>query len=385
MTIAKKILLFLLLLLLEATPILSQGLVNVKFIVYTIQLNDSDFVFITGNDSLLGSWNPSRINFSKTNDSTWSKSFNIPEGKNIEYKFTKGSWEFEALNEDGSTPANSVLKIKKDTTIVVYINRWRNNEPKIIHGQITGSVKYHYNFEGVELKPRDLVIWLPPSYDSCQEKRYPVLYMHDGQNIVDPATSSFGYDWQLDEVTDSLIKAGTINEIIIVGIYNTPDRGREYSHSPLGYLYMDFVVSKLKPFIDFEYRTHSNRENTAVAGSSSGGLISFMMSWCYPEVFSMAACFSPALKIRELNYVDTVVNYAGNKKDIKLYIDNGGVGLETELQPGIDEMIVALQNKGYKLGKDLLWHIDSNAVHSESSWAKRIWRPLKFFFGTNDN
>ncbi|MCK7520815.1 MAG: alpha/beta hydrolase-fold protein [Ignavibacteriales bacterium] len=149
-------------------------------------------------------------------------------------------------------------------------------------------------------------MWLPPSYELNLEKRYPVLYMHDGQNVFDPATSSFGYDWRADEVADSLINAETINEIIIVGIYNTTDRGFEYSYSPLGYKYMDFVVSKLKPFIDSEYRTLPDAENTAVAGSSLGALITFMLSWNYPDVFSKAACFSSALKIQDLNYVDTV-------------------------------------------------------------------------------
>ena len=154
-------------------------------------------------------------------------------------------------------------------------------------------------------------------------------------------------------------------------------------YTSLGYTYMDFLVNKLKPFIDSEYRTLPDAENTAVAGSSLGGLITFMIAWNYPDVFSKAACFSSALKIQDLNYVDTVVNYSGTKKEIKLYIDNGGKGLESELQPGTDEMIVALQNKGYELGKDIIWYVDKNAFHSEIAWAERIWRPLIFFFGKN--
>lgn len=354
---------------------------EIKFIVHSFGVNNAEAIFISGNDSLFGRWYPDLIRLLKINDSTWSRSFNFPKEKSLEYKFTKGSWELEALNDDGTTPSNSILRVTSDTTIVVNIKKWRNREPRIIHGQITGMVNYHNNFKGNGLKIRDIIVWLPPSYYSDSLIRYPVLYMHDGQNIFDPATSTFGYDWRVDEITDSLIKAGTINELIVVGIYNSPDRGREYSYSTLGYEYMNFIVSELKPFIDEKYRTMPNSENTAVAGSSAGGLISFMMAWCYPEVFSMAACFSSALKIRELNYVDTVLNYSGENKNIKLYIDNGGVGLETELQPGIDEMIVALQNKGYELGKDLIWYIDKNAIHSETAWAQRIWRPLVFFFG----
>jgi len=91
----------------------------------------------------------------------------------------------------------------------------------------------------------------------------------------------------------------------------------------------------------------------------------------------------PRGKIQELNYVDSIACYSGTKKALKLYIDNGGIGLESELQPGIDEMIVALQNNGYVLGKDLFWSVDPNAIHSESAWAQRIWQPLVYFFGKN--
>ena len=228
------------------------------------------------------------------------------------------------------------------------------NEPRINHGQITGTVRYHLKFEGEGLKPRDIVVWLPPSYFKIDNKRYPVLYMHDGQNVFDPATSSFGYDWRADEVADSLIKVGVMKEIIIVGIYNTSDRTSEYTHTQLGYTYMDFVVNKLKPFIDNEYRTLPNPENTGVCGSSAGGLISMMMVWNYPNVFANGACFSSAFKIQKLNYVDTVLNYSGKKKNIKLYIDNGGMGIDAKLLSGNDEMIAALNKKGYELGKDII-------------------------------
>ena len=356
---------------------------KIIFEVQTVDVADSEFVFISGNDDLLGGWDPGLVKLEKVNDSTWSRAFWFSEGRNLEFKFTKGSWDYEALNKDGSIPTNNFLRVTNDTSLHFQVTKWRNKEPRIDHGQITGTVKYHLQFEGDGLKPRDILVWLPPSYDKNTDKRYPVLYMQDGQNAFDPATSSFGYDWQADEVTDSLIKAGAINDIIIVAIYNTSDRGQEYMYTSLGYTYMEFLVNKLKPFIDREYQTLPDAENTAVAGSSLGGLITFMIAWNYSDVFSKAACFSSGLKIQDLNYVDTVVNYSGTKKEIKLYIDNGGKGLESELQPGTDEMIVALQNKGYELGKDIIWYVDKNAFHSEIAWAERIWRPLIFFFGKN--
>jgi predicted alpha/beta superfamily hydrolase len=144
---------------------------------------------------------------------------------------------------------------------------------------------------------------------------------------------------------------------------------------------MNFIIEKLKTFIDKNYRTLPDRKNIATLGSSSGGLISFMLAWEHPEIFSMAGCLSPALKIDELNYIPKISSYKGKKKQIKIYLDNGGVGLESRLQPGLDETIEVLKQKGYKVGKDLEVFIDKTAVHTEAAWAKRLWRPLLFMFG----
>ncbi|MDR3625624.1 MAG: alpha/beta hydrolase-fold protein, partial [Ignavibacteriaceae bacterium] len=180
---------------------------------------------------------------------------------------------------------------------------------------------------------------------------------------------------------DSLIKAGSIKEIIIVGIYNTPDRSPEYGDTELGRIYMDFVVNTLKPYIDKNYRTLPDRENTATGGSSMGGLISFMLAWEHPETFSKAACLSPAFHIEEINYIPKVVNYSGIKKPVKIYIDIGTIDLEARLKPGVDEIVNELKNQGYQSGKDLYYYVDEGAAHSESAWAKRNWRYLEFLFG----
>jgi len=204
--------------------------------------------------------------------------------------------------------------------------------------------------------------------------------MHDGQNLIDPRTSNTFVDWQVDETADSLIIKGEIEPVIIVGINNTAARAQEYNKTPLGELYMKLIVEKIKPFVDKNYRTLPDRLNTTVGGSSMGGLISFILVWDYPDVFSKAACFSPAFKFRDFNYVTEVEKYNGKKKNLMFYIDNGGVGLESVLQPGIDEMIDVLKKKGYAEGKDFFVFIDKDAEHNEAAWAKRMWRPLKLFF-----
>ncbi len=357
--------------------------VNVTFKIVTPGLDDTSKVFIAGNNEALGNWNAGKIQLEKINNDLWSKTIQFEKGITIEFKFTIGSWEKEALNDDKTIGQNKSLVVNNDTVVTYTIRNWREGFNFKINGQITGKVEYHKNFTFDSLKTRDIIVWLPPDYEKNKDIHYPVLYMHDGQNIVDPRTSSMFIDWQVDETTDSLIRNNLIEPIIIVGIYNTDDRGAEYNNTPLGKLYMKFVVDKLKPFIDSKYRTKPDRLNTAVAGSSMGGLISFMLAWEYPEVFSKAACFSPAFKFENLNinYVDVVKNYKGKKRNLLFYIDNGGINLEIRLQPGIDEMIEALKEKDYIPEKDFYVTIDKDADHNEAAWAKRMWRPLKLFFG----
>lgn len=377
----KKFLLFISLIILSGIHLQSQ--VKCKFIVYSKISDKNSFIYITGNHQLLGDWNPSSIQLSKINDSTWSREFEFDKHRKLEFKFTLGNWEMEALDSDGKKFSNFQINITNDTTLFFEFNNW-GTEHSSFNGKITGNVRYHKNFIGSTIPARDIIVWLPPSYDSLKNKRYPVLYMNDGQNIVDPLTSSFGIDWQIDEAADSLTKMHLINEIIIVGIYNSNKRNFEYSKTYLGDAYMNFIAAELKPFIDSTYRTLDNRKNTAVCGSSLGGLASFMLVWEYDSIFSKAACLSPAFKIDQFDYVTSVENYSGAKKDIKFYIYNGGKGVDEKLQPGIDEMLKALLNRGYETKKDILFTKDNEAEHSESAWAKRVPEMLRFLFPVTD-
>lgn len=353
--------------------------VNIKIIVHTVKLNDSDKVYIAGNNNSLGNWNPGISVFNKDDDTTWSRIFTFNKNESIEFKFTLGTWSKEGLENEDEMQKNFHFQTNKDTTIEYRINYWGTNA--IFKGQIAGHLEYFRDFEGKGINPRDISVWLPPDYYTDTTKKYSVIYAHDGQNLFDPNTSATGIDWQIDETADSLIQKQKMESVIIVGIHNTRQRTAEYSYSKLGYAYMKFIVEELKPFIDKNFRTLSDRENTATLGSSMGGLISFMLLWEYNDVFSKAASFSPAIKVHRFNYLPYVENYSGIKKNIKLYIDNGGIGIEQELQPGIDETIILLEKKGYIQGSDFIVFYDKDALHNEESWAKRVWRPLLFFFG----
>ncbi|MBI5022260.1 MAG: histidine kinase [Ignavibacteriales bacterium] len=335
-------------------------------------------LYIAGNHKLAGDWNPAQIKMDKISDSTWSIILKLPKEFFFEFKITRGSWTTQAIYNEGIISSNNSLLVKSDTTLTLAPLSWQDINFKL-SGGIKGTVEYHKQLIGEGLNyPRDLIVWLPPSYETDTLKYYPVLYMHDGQNVFDPATSFIGYDWHVDEVADSLIKAGKIQEMIVVGVYNTPDRSDEYSDTKLGRAYMKFIIEKVKPLIDTTYRTFPDRVNTSTMGSSMGGLISFLLVWNHSEIFSQAGCISPVFRDALTNAVE---KYEGYDKQIRIYIDNGGIGLDKELQPGCDRMLVSLQTIGYSIGKNLEWYLDANAEHNEHAWAARVWRPLLFMYG----
>jgi len=358
------------------SPIKAQENCSVTFIVTAQTVKAGEHVFIAGNLAQLGGWNPGKIQLDSAGNSVYRITVPVPQHKQIEYKFTKGSWNNQAIFELGRIPENFWADIESDTTFRCTIPYWQEGKITTV-GQVTGTLKYHRNMTGDGIKPRDISVWLPPDYDKNPTQRYPVLYMHDGQNLFDPETSSFGHDWELDERADSLIRASAIEPMIIVGIYNTPDRGEEYSYGRLGKLYAKFVVHRLKPFIDSVYRTKPDRDNTANGGSSSGGLISFIMLWNYPDVFSRAACFSPAFfpEYDSLVRSGPAINHSS-----LFYIDIGGKGVDVILLPGVMKMLDILKEKGFEIGKNVMWVNDPSADHNEQAWAKRIANPLLFFY-----
>jgi len=338
-------------------------------------------VFIAGNRSEFGKWNPSSIRLERISDSLWKFESNFDTLSFLEFKITAGSWEQEALFDSNKSPTNTTLQVTKDTTLIIRPLFWKRRilqqkpEP-IIHGK----VEYHRQLGGDGLNhKRDIIVWLPPSYEKNTKKHYPVLYMHDGQNIFDPTTAFTGYDWRVDEVADSLIRMKVIEEIIIVGIYNSPDRLPEYSDSELGSAYMNFVINVVKALVDSTYRTKQSKEHTGIIGSSLGGLSSLLFVWKRPDVFGMAGCLSPSFWYDDEKTLKEIREYSGHKKHIKIYLDCGG--REKELISGYKRMVEILKTKGYKKGKDLDYTFESNGTHSEHYWAKRVWRPLVFMFG----
>jgi predicted alpha/beta superfamily hydrolase len=181
---------------------------------------------------------------------------------------------------------------------------------------------------------RDVIVWFPPGYAEHPTKRYPVLYMHDGRQVFDPATSTWGKDWQVDELAQDMILDGELEPFLVVAADCTDARFDEYSPSRKGDDYLRFLIEELKPMVDATWRTDPGR--SAIAGSSMGGLISFYAAWKRPDVYFGAACLSPAFEERYGHECFRMVEAArGGLPDLKLFLSCGGAGeLEARLLGG---------------------------------------------------
>ncbi|HEY1014923.1 MAG TPA: alpha/beta hydrolase-fold protein [Herpetosiphonaceae bacterium] len=227
---------------------------------------------------------------------------------------------------------------------------------------------------------RDILVYLPRSYAAAPERRYPVLFMHDGQNLFD-AHTSFSGEWGVDKTKEALGQEGI--EAIVVGIPNMGEQ-RLAEYSPFnerrigaarGDSYVRFILETLKPLVDRDFRTRPEREATGIMGSSMGGLISLYAFFAYPEAFGMVAALSPSLWFAQramLAYAAAAPYVPGS-----IYLD---VGSE-EGQPTVRntrDLHRLLLDKGYRENRDLLYVEDEGAGHSEHCWANRLWLPLLF-------
>jgi predicted alpha/beta superfamily hydrolase len=348
----------------------------VKIVLDTEEpLSDQDTIFLTGNTAALGVWNPKGLPMTRRAETRWEKTFAVPDSNHhLEFKFTLGNFDREAISNTGVTPSNSIIEVVRDTEVYFVIEDFKNPMTPLHLSAGTAEFKIFHPVNG--LTDRRVTVWLPEGYKQNTAK-YPVLYVHDGQNQFD-STKTFNHqEWKLDEVISSLSKQGKISAPIVVAIDNTAARTKEYGSVTMESPYADFIIKQLKPWVDSTYRTLQDRQHTTTMGSSMGGLIALNLAWYHDDIFSKAACLSPAFKIDQFDILSEIKKYTGAKKDISLYIDDGSEGLESKLKPGIDETVNYLKSKGY----NLTYQIANGAEHNEAAWSKRIDKPLVLFFG----
>jgi predicted alpha/beta superfamily hydrolase len=233
----------------------------------------------------------------------------------------------------------------------------------------------------------DLIVYLPPMYAAEGGRRFPVLYMQDGQNLFDPETSFIkGNYWRLGETADALAAAGAIEPLIIVGIYNSGlKRLDEYTpveDKRLGGgradAYGRMLVQELKPFIDAQYRTLPGAGNCGLGGSSLGGLVTLYLGLQNPSEFSRLAVMSPSVWWRNRTILKTVAAI-GKKPELSIWLDMG-TKESTRAVADVRLLRDGLIKKGWQLGEDLAYCEAEGAEHTESAWAERAGPMLRFLF-----
>src|SRR5580704_7721301 len=232
-----------------------------------------------------------------------------------------------------------------------------------------------------------LIVYLPPMYKADEDRRFPLLYMQDGQNLFDPETSFIkGNYWRLGETADALIKDGAIEPLIIVGIYNsgvkrideyTPVEDKRLGGGQAD-AYGRMLVEELKPFIEGQYRTQPGAENCGMGGSSLGGLVTLYLGLQYPEVFSRLAVMSPSVWWRSRTILRTV-GALEKKPELRIWLDIG-IKESTRAVPDARLLRDGLIKKGWELGEDLAYFEAEGGEHTESAWALRAGPMLRFLF-----
>ncbi len=285
---------------------------TLRVIVDSASTRKLEDIYVAGN---FNNWNPHDYNYKMKPFGGTRRVFvfkNISAGK-YEFKFTRGAWEKVETTATGEDVTDHTIDISTDTSLNFTIAGWHDDYPDkpksntaTVQVQILDTAFYIPQLN----RYRRIWIYLPKTYNYTKGKYYPVLYMHDGQNLFNEQTAPFG-EWGIDECLDTL-QTQLNKECIVVGIDNggehrvteyNPYDNEKYGRGE-GNQYVDFIAQTLKPFIDKHFRTLKDAPNTFIAGSSMGGLISLYAVVKYPDVFGVAGIFSPSFSLVPQFYGD---------------------------------------------------------------------------------
>lgn len=334
-------------------------------------LDARDTVWITGYNPELGGWNGRGIAMKRTDSHEWQAEFRTRDSA-MAFKFTLGSWAKEARLSVGR-PFGDVAGYRgMDTAFhaLAFSAPQRTND-----GQVTGVLKELLTPPDPKGRFPQRPLWIWSSQPIVQGQKYDLLLMSDGQNCFDPAQTSFGVDWAVDEAIFELEAEGVVPPTVVVGLQCSfePDnqRRKEYGPGEVGDAYAEYLMHTVLPWAQ-AHITPSGR--TYFAGSSMGGILGWRLMHTYPDLLDGIVSFSPAIYIEAGGglVVDGLTPWKAKNyfwpQGKRAYFYNGGLGLDAALQPGIDQMLEQLKANGLQLGFDYQWKLDSKANHDEYAW-----------------
>lgn len=312
-------------------------------------------------------------------------------GAFLQFKFTLGDWGRVEKGADGEEIPNRALTAAVSDTVELEVAGWAGGAGG---STITGNVSM-LEVPG-SLDGRRVWVYLPPGYDTKRDERYPVLYMLDGQNVFDHATS-FAGEWEVDETCEALIAAGEMRPVIVVAVANGESRRTdEYTpwHDPERYgggggeEHLRAFADTLIPYVDANFRTLSGPENTAFAGSSLGGLMALYAAYAHGDTYGLIAALSPSIGWdgeHVVAFIDSLPPAAS-----KIYVDmgtwewGGPYDADQNGVPDAIDQLRAVRDKlaadGYVPGENLLVVEDEGGQHNEANWARRFPDALRFLF-----
>jgi predicted alpha/beta superfamily hydrolase len=331
----------------------------------------SDSLFMAGS---FNSWDPHDIKYLLTRETNGGYTINLKllPGQ-YEFKITRGFWDKVESGKNGFPVENHLIKISSDTSIAIVINEWADHFPKKPRlSTASKQVKIISTAFYIPQLDRYRRVWvyLPSSYQHST-KFYPVLWMHDGQNLFEDS-SSFSGEWGIDEALDSL--GSRYGEMIVVAVDHGGEK-RFNEYSPYGNerfgkgegdAYVDFIVKTLKPYIQHRYRTINKASGNYIAGSSMGGVISLYAILKYPDEFGGAGIFSPAFWITPQIKTDVIKNAAKVKG--KVYFYAGKLESETMVQ----DMLSVFDEMQKRSKAKMKTVIRDDGKHNESTWRREF-------------
>lgn len=356
---------------------------QVTFIIDSLPANHNseNDIFISGD---FEGWSGGKEDFRLVKNNS-KYLITIPKNREtIRFKFTLGSWNSVECQHNNSPIENRIYSFQNvQDSVHVNINNWSTNIQEKKSSTASKNVHvFSENFKMPQLnRERIISVYLPPNYEASKTK-YPVLYMHDGQNVFDLARSNAG-EWEVDETLNKLSIEKDFN-VIVVAIDNGNDnRLSEYSpwSNPKyaigeGDAYLDFLVNTLKPEIDKKYRTKKSATNTAIMGSSMGGLISHYAALKYPNVFGKVGVFSPAFWYSNESFEFSEKH--ANLKNTKMYFlvgDNESGGMVEDV-----EKMVNIMKENDFLENNIYTKIVPKGTHSETFWKSEFESAILWLF-----